>query len=575
MPRVPQYEQSVQTQVANVATPKKQPAPFSGDPEARALAGLGAVVSQASGKLAEADIENQKADELQKVLEADTLNRQNISSLLYDQQKGLLNRRLGNASGITETFDAEMKKYSQEIQKMPDDYQRALTLKMLNERVSSLRETLARHEAGEIEKNIGNTIQANIDQTIRDSAGLIDPPSVVAAINKLAAVNGSWMKRQGRTPEEIFLANSELAGKVAETAIAPLLETDPLQAVKIFNSLKPNLPPEQANRLQKQIDGKAFEQTRQSAWNALNQHFYIGNGQYDLPRMEAAVYSMELPADKKDDLWHYMKGRANEAESGWKGNKAANELAFHNDAAAMFKQGLQSDEIKRSLIPKYGLYGSADQMDKERQIEKMFDQAPTDDTTYWNIWKGINLGTMTDKDVAANSAKLSGADARALTREYWGNVKDPKSGFKQAIENAEGIVGQKFFNKKNKDEFMAAIVRKLQAQAGTAGATSDQLVDVASEEAKKVVVNKWLAAGSLGFFGTREQYKIDNERERKASLIRGALANGSPIQPELSGLNSPAQPGTPEYEAIRILQKNGRSITPQTISIILPFLVAQ
>ena len=265
MPKVPVYEQQVSVTPPNVATPTLAAPPASafGAPISEAGARLGSAVQNASTGIAKLMLEKKQEEQEKQVFKMDTDVRKRVTDMLYNKEvddkgkpKGLLNRNLGNATGVTVEFDEAYKTLRDEVMGGElSDFQRGALEKMLDSHYKDTRDTLIKHEAREGEADYKNSLESDLKQRISDAAAITDPAKLKQFVAESLAVQQVAYNRLGVDDKTREQGNKALIAGLVESSLKGMVETNPALARQMLAPMKDSLPPD----VFEQLDSKVLD----------------------------------------------------------------------------------------------------------------------------------------------------------------------------------------------------------------------------------------------------------------------------------------------------------------------------
>jgi hypothetical protein len=166
----------------------------------------------------------QDADQLA-VLDADKELSAMETRILYDQQKGALNKKGKDAFGIAEQVDEEFNKGVSEIEsRLGNNTQRAAFRRMSQSRMSDVNRTLQKHVSGEIEKfddEVTNAYLAN--ERDAAAANYLDNDRVNISVERQRAALQDHANRKGLPEEWVKLKMQESSSKTYGSVIGRML----------------------------------------------------------------------------------------------------------------------------------------------------------------------------------------------------------------------------------------------------------------------------------------------------------------------------------------------------------------
>ena len=179
----PQYNATISSQF-----PQGSPASF-GTQVAKEMAGMGDAIGKLGTTVVDWAVKMQERDDNAFILEKDNQMRQAMTDLLYNPQTGLANQKGKNSFGVTQTYDEEIEKLTQNA--MSEIGSPVLKAKLQEHNmqwVNSLRTTIAKHEGNErftfYSNQItgGKTNAVNLGTQIGGISGMQTSSSIIAGL---------------------------------------------------------------------------------------------------------------------------------------------------------------------------------------------------------------------------------------------------------------------------------------------------------------------------------------------------------------------------------------------------------
>ncbi|TPW18844.1 MAG: hypothetical protein FD126_3280, partial [Elusimicrobia bacterium] len=407
--KVPTYEPQVGIRTQNTADAPAAPRPpaaafGAGEGESQerlgqAVAGLGAVLTKRL-------VERQQRDQEQEVLAADTEFRKAMQGVLTSPEvddakrpKGLLNRSLGQTKGATVEFDssyAELRKSF--LESVPTPQQRAALAARMDSHYIATRDQVVRHESRQGEEDFKASLDMNLKQRVSDAAAVTEPAALNQVIDEAVRVQSEGAQRLGGKVD-----GKLLAGDIAKTSIASVLDKDPKRAAALLASVRGKLPENVAVSLDQAIEGKMLADERASLWDSLTRErgdfMKLPDGNWDLSAMQGAVMALKEPAEKKEKLWDYVKARANEDQVIRARADQANDREFFNAAIQAKQRGLTFDQALK-LSSGFGARDNYDIAQRQEVVKKLWAGAnATDPQTYIALWERIQSGGSSRQEI--------------------------------------------------------------------------------------------------------------------------------------------------------------------------------
>jgi len=235
MMRVPVYEKSIQRIVPSVSTPQEllPPEAAFGGETAKALQNLGETGQKIAGLMVQRAQERQKELMVRDNLNKDTAFGQIMLDYQYnnelddkDRPKGLLNRKLEQAQGITQEFNQTyFKLRKQLLDSIPDVEQKDALARMLDTRFETIQNRIVSHERQQTNKSIELSHKSSLALQETDAAQLQDSPSLSRAIDKALATQENLNRFMGYDPETAKVKNGGAATRIVKSAVLSTLKT--------------------------------------------------------------------------------------------------------------------------------------------------------------------------------------------------------------------------------------------------------------------------------------------------------------------------------------------------------------
>jgi len=263
--RVPVYQQQTQRITPTVSTPQplRPPPGAFGTDVAEATTRLGETGMKIASLIMQRAEERRKELMAKQVFEQDTLFRQEMQNVLYNDQAdkngkplGFLSRKLDQAQNITPEFDLAYsnlrKKY---LNNVAAPEQKDALSQRLDSTYLSHRDNIIRYERNEIDKSIQNSFKSNLDIQINDAAQLQDGPSVIRAIDAAIVTQDTLSKINGYDEKTAEAQRIDVRGKVAKSAFSSAMtENNLIKAQSIYNVVKGNIPAEISEKMKEEIE---------------------------------------------------------------------------------------------------------------------------------------------------------------------------------------------------------------------------------------------------------------------------------------------------------------------------------
>jgi hypothetical protein len=458
------------------------------------MADLGNAVQGIGKLMADHAVQMRREEITKKSLEISNQAHKQLGEYLYNQKSGALSRMGNSAEGLSVEYDKTANEiFKKTVEGVSDDQIKETAKKIYDNAVSSNRDQVIRHEAGQMRASRNSAAEATVNTMLENSMQFKEPVDMLAMVNTAGVTLENNMRENGAPEEEIAYKVKQMSQKAIEQNLMGTVVSDPVTAKRNLELLGAKLDPDVAGRVTKAIDGKLFELKQPEFWANIAPSVVREDGSFDTEKIRSVVEGLKkVSPEMKDKLFTYFKGRANEAESNFKQSKANNTLAFMNDLYKTKKDGATIDQAKQTLLKKYAIYGPKDIADKEKDINKAYEPATDldDSAVYSDLYVGIKSNRMTDKDISAMRDKLTHSHYDSLQKEFANNVLSPKNGFAGANDEIDNIIRKEVGNNKNRvARFKSALFEQFQIKGG---GTAADLIDLAREESKKVGADKWV-----------------------------------------------------------------------------------
>lgn len=547
--KVPTYEPQVGIRTLNTAeapAAQRPPAAAFGGDVAEADQRVGQAVAGLGEKLAQRVVERQQRDQEQEVLAADTEFRKALQGVLSSPEvgadkrpKGLLNRNLGQAKGGTVEFDSSYAELRRSfLESVPTPQQRAALAARMDSHYVSSRDLVVRHESRQGEEDFKSSLDLNLKQRVSDAAAATDPAGLNQAIDEAVRVQAEGGQRLG-----VKTDGRQLAGDMAKTSISAVLDQDPKRAADLLASVREKLPPDVAASLEQAIDGKKLADERLALWDNLSreraQFMTLPDGGWDLTAMRGAVLALDVPAEKKEKMWDYVKSRANEDQVIRARADQANDREFFNAAIQAKERGLSFDQALK-LSSGFGARDNYDIAQRQEVVKKLWaGPSVTDPQTYVAIWERVQAGGSSKReiDAAFNAGALTPSDYRGLREQFFkAQVEGDNPAAKLAWDRVKNLAEEKFgSDKKSRDGFLYVM------QAERTGKKPEELLEIAQQR-----LSKDPGIGWKGVLQRMDEQSIQRYRQD----LGGQLAE-------------------PRLNAIQSLAAHGKAVTPESIDTVL------
>lgn len=287
--RIPQLKEEIPIRAAKISTPQlsgKTPAAAFGAGTAQADVRLGGEIEKLGGALARIIIDRRNMEEEQEVVKADTDFQLALQESLYSTQIGeddlpigLMNRKLGNAKGLTIEFDQRHAKMREQfLGEMGNDRQKVALAARMDSQFVATRGQVIRRESVEGRNDFAFSLEANLKQRVALSAGYTDPDSLAAAMDAgmMAIALGSG-KVLGNSEISVKQQQAVFNSDMAKTNIDVMVSKNPFLAQDMLDqkdesgrSVRDRLPENVIASLQEAIDDKKIIAEANEAWSLFN-----------------------------------------------------------------------------------------------------------------------------------------------------------------------------------------------------------------------------------------------------------------------------------------------------------------
>ena len=571
MPRIPVYQQQVQTATPEAQVPRfRKPVDIgqAANASMEAVKNYGETMNKITNMLTQRIAERQEMEAKTNIANHDSAFRVDMQNMLYDQAKGddgnpkgYLLRQLDQTKNLTPDFDKAYTELKQKyVDSMDGDYQKSILASQMDDHYTQVRGQVLRHQTDEENKAYNLSIDTNLQMMLAQSAAITDPTILDKEIARAKELSAARDKFNGLSDEEIKATQYKIAGQFTKNAVDAIVEKNSVVAKNLLNSMKDKLLPSDVNAIQTTIDGKAFHEKAQNVWGSL-QNLKLADGTPDLNRMDQAIYNMpNTTPEQKDQLRQYVSARASEAKQIMHSQDAANELAFTNQAIQMRNEGKSLDETMKLT----GAFGKDNKtkLAYSNYISQLYsDKFESDKQTVVSLWEGIRRGTTTQDDIdnANKIRKINGNDWETLRKDWFNHQMNGES---QADKDALALVrikAEKKFGTSNKeklDTFMYMYrqrSRDLQSFEDKVGAADSLL--------KLDDTSGWTLP-LLGKFGRSENYRTNfdtQEAQRQAINLYRDIANETKDRAKLDAVNN----------AIQSLVKRNKPVVKENVEAIL------
>jgi len=387
--RVPEYTRKVETVVPNLSTPRllRPPEEAFGVDSARALQNLGNVGQKIASLMVQRAQERQKELMVRDNLNKDTAFGQIMLDCQYSNDlddngrpKGLLNRKLEQAHGITQEFNQTYSKLRKQLlDGVKDPGQQNGLAEMLDSRFESIQSRVANHERQQTDESIKVAHESNQALQENDAAQLRDGTSLINAIGKAVVINDDYNRFMGYDENTAQVKNGEVATKIAKSAVISTLNTNGLlPAQRLLNDVKDRIPKSAFDDLSKQIEIDAKQTTERARFQAMVAQDQTESGLID------KYFKGELSRDEVKQLHFnnkisdgFAKTMINNLNSLERINAKTNSKTFNKIAEDILDSSNKPEDIRNNLLAKNAV---GELSDADFQILYTFNQSITKET---------------------------------------------------------------------------------------------------------------------------------------------------------------------------------------------------
>lgn len=416
-----------------------------------------------------------------------------------------------------------------------------------------------------------------------------DPSLVANEIEQQKAVINDWARRKGiATDSEEYKAKmTDVLSGTHSAVLQEMLDTgkDP-QAAQYLADNRANMSGSDVNRVEKLVERSKDVALSVSTYNDVK-GFKLADGSPDEAKMEKSVMGMpDLTDERKLRILGFVKARAGEDLANRTRALAANDRSFMNQAVQL-RQGGGSIDDALKLVPKFSV-DPYDQSVKEAALQKMWAPPSESDVKVKNaLWTGIQEGTTTkgDLDMALKSGKINEKDWSTLQEEnYKATIEGRSPEMKLTNQRVKELAAAQFGSDKDKSAAFEITVNE-----SARGKSADEKWKIANDKIKEAPGTGWFGSN----FFAKPQYTVDADKGNATSLAfgkasedlgddtvralkAGAARTGKTFSPadldamsvQFGGYQN-IKPGTPVHDAMQLLMKNGKYVTPANIKAVL------
>lgn len=235
-----------------------------------AIEKLGEAGKALSGHLLQIAFEEQDKE----VLKRETAFRQDLQNRLSDpatetievgdqsieRPRGLLNRPLGQAKGITQEFDSTY--YNQtrpQYLKGLTTYQHAKLAPAIDAYFSSTRNSVISHEGQQLDEDFKNSVKANLEQKISDATLISTPGGLSAAIDDAVQSSARYNSRYDKATQKLL--DEDTASKIAKASTISVIDNtgDYRMAKSMLDAVKDKIPAAAYSEINTEISKRAID----------------------------------------------------------------------------------------------------------------------------------------------------------------------------------------------------------------------------------------------------------------------------------------------------------------------------
>jgi len=263
---VPKYERQISRVSPSVSTPQELPPPeaaFGGE-KAKALQNLGETGQKIAGLMVQRAQERQTELMVRDNQNKDTAFGQIMLDYQYNnglddngRPKGLLNRKLEQADGITQEFNQTyLKLRKQLLDSIPDVEQKDALARMLDARFETIQNRIVTHERQQIDESFKLSHESSLTLQETEAAQLQDSASLSMAIDKAVGTQENLNRFMGYDPETAKVKNNEAVTKIAKSAFksAVINSIDLSQTKSFLNGIKDKISQSVYNEISEDIE---------------------------------------------------------------------------------------------------------------------------------------------------------------------------------------------------------------------------------------------------------------------------------------------------------------------------------
>lgn len=513
--QVPIYQRQAQLQPVN-----PNPDAF-GVNVAQARQEMGQQISNIGQLMQKRATERQEQLDTQKVLEADTQMRIEINNMLNSQEldengkpKGLYNRTLANAAGVTQSAAEQLEQIRKKYSGMFAGENQQNQFNQLYKGVyDSTINSVAKYESTQFQASQDQTDTDNLNQKINDSAA--DPNSAIDNLASGKAIIEVRGKQKGKSPESIKADYQDYAGKVAQSSIKTLLDAGDYKEAKAqFDKYKGELPGLVSETLKSKIDAVAWGAEQSIISDGLVKKY----GE-DLAAGDSDIKKKNLTPDKQKELLDTYHSAYNQ----WQQEKRATisaqidyyyknvESAGSGMAAVKYINKLPQKTTDQLQV-KTSLLSIAKQLYPE--LTSNGEGIKTDPAAWYELYDKIQAGKIANKQemLKEYGSRISFADMKTFWKamDSMGTVGDsPYNKFSLATDGAALLKKNKINDSDQQAKFwdyVSAVAGDFQLK-NKRPPSSEEKDKILQDALTKTIVGKW-KFGPLGGNVTERRFNV-------------------------------------------------------------------
>lgn len=534
--RVPVYERQISRITPDVSTPQSLQPPEAafGKDVAEATQRLGETGQKIAGLMVQRAQERQKELMVRDNLNKDTAFGQIMLDYQYNDElddkgrpKGLLNRKLEQAHGITKEFTQTYSKLRKQLlDSVPDVEQQNALARMLDTRFETIQNRIITHERQQTDESIELSHESNLALQESEAAQIQDSPSLSVAIDKAVATQENLNRFMGYDPETAKVKNGETATKIVKSSISSLILSNPPAALKLLNDMKNKIPADKYTELQKKTETEAIDYDIQRDTSTDPEQSFV----YKQLQLEDKGYYNFLSADARTEALErsQLKIGRNRRMSDYLLNKNQNQ----NEAKMLV------DWVDGKLdigVVKNGLLNNDIHLPFGERMLKKFYSLPPEHTDYrvYNQIRELQNSDIPPEEinrlVIENSEKLNPFDMKDLiNKTYSEQDKTRKEKMRYNSSALKIWANKNLYSAQEGEDLSGDIVYDFYQRVDKENAQGKRIDEVAQEIIKDAIKKEHpqttLMEDVPNFIASRNKIKKTYERESKLK------AKGKPIQ---------------------------------------------